>query len=49
MAIDTFLIQNPYLRKLKLINVGMTNEHFKVFSVTVAQSRTLISLDISQN
>jgi len=49
MAIDNFLISNPNLKKLVLINVNMTNESLKLFSGTISCSTTLKSLNLSQN
>jgi hypothetical protein len=36
MAIDNFLISNPVLQKLALINVNMSNESLRIFSGTIA-------------
>ena len=49
MAIDNFLISNPNLRKLVLINVNMTNESLKLLSGTLSCSTNLTSLNLSQN
>jgi uncharacterized protein with beta-barrel porin domain len=49
MAMDNFLIANPNLKKLVLINVNMTNECLKQISGTISSSTTLVSLNLSQN
>ena len=49
MAIDNFVISNPHLRKLSLINVSMNNESFKLFSQSVTQSSSLRAINLSQN
>ena len=47
MVVDNFLIANPNLRKLALINVNLTNETFKLLSGTILTSTTLTSLNLS--
>ena len=49
MAIDNFMISNQCLQKLVLINVGLTNEMFEVFSDTISASVSLRSINLSQN
>ena len=49
MAVDNFLIANPNLQKVTLINVNLTSESFRFLAGTIAMSTTLRSLDVSQN
>lgn len=49
MAIDNFVLSNPHLRKLSLINVSMNNESFKLLSRSLAQSTSLRAVNLSQN
>jgi Ran GTPase-activating protein (RanGAP) involved in mRNA processing and transport len=49
MAIDNYLISNKRLKTLKLEGVKMTNDDFIELSETIEASKSLRTLDLSNN